>query len=409
MQFVSVDEAIAALPRAGRVFIGPGCGLPVALCDALGAAADRFRGLLVYCGLLFEPVGFLDADPACVRLVSLHPTGVTEPLITRGDAEYLPLRYSQIPAAFVPGGPLAADAALLQVSPPDGHGFCSLGVNAGTSAPVAHAAPLVIAEVNPHMPRTFGAGTLHVSEIDLAVAVDHPLVPLAPSRVTDVERAIAEQVAALVPDGATIQIGIGAAPQAILEALAGHHDLGIHSGMLCDGMIPLAEAGVITGARKSLDPYRLAAAEVLGTQPLFDFVDENPAVLMLPATMSHGLEYLRGQTGFVSINSALEIDLTGQVNAEWLDGRQVSGLGGSFDFVEATLYAPDAVSVLALNATAARGTVSRIVPDDAAPLPAVCRDGVRRGRPAGEDVARAGSGAGDDCPPVISAYIRIRR
>jgi 4-hydroxybutyrate CoA-transferase len=362
MQLVSLEEAIAALPRVGRVFVGPGCGIPSALCDTLGASAAQFRGLLVYCGLLFEPVRLLDADPACVRLVSLHPTGVTEPLITGGAADYLPLRYSQIPAAFVPGGPLAVAAALVQVSPPDAHGFCSLGVNAGTSAPVAHAAPLVIAEINPRMPRTFGAGLLHVSEIDLAVAVEHPLVPLAPARVTEVERAIAAHVAPLIPDGATIQIGIGAVPQAILEALAGHRDLGIHSGMLCDGMVPLAEAGVITGARKSLDPYRLAAAEVLGTQPLFDFVDDNPAVLMLPATLSHGLAYLCGQTNFVSINSALEVDLTGQVNAEWLDSRQISGLGGSFDFIEATLYAPGAVSILALNATAARGSVSRIVP-----------------------------------------------
>jgi acyl-CoA hydrolase len=131
-------------------------------------------------------------------------------------------------------------------------------------------------------------------------------------------------------------------------------------------MILLIESGAITGARKSLDPYRHVAAEVLGTQPLFDFVDDNPGVVMLPATMSHGLDYVRGQRGFVSINSALEVDLTGQVNAEWLAGRQVSGLGGSFDFVEGALYAPDGISILAMTATAARGTASRIVPQLAA-------------------------------------------
>jgi 4-hydroxybutyrate CoA-transferase len=362
VQIVSAADAIAALPQSGRVFVAPGCGLPVILCDALGAEADRFRGLLLYVGLVFEPVAFLDADPACVRLVSLHPTGPVEPLIARGDADYLPLRYSRIPATFSPGGSLPVDAALVQVSPPDARGYCSLGVSVGTTAPVAHTAPLVIAEINPRMPRTHGAGMLHVSEIDLAVEVDHPLVTLKPARVTETERAIAANVAALVPDGATIQIGIGAVPQAILEALAGHRDLGVHSGMLCDGMVPLVEAGVLTGARKSLDPYRLAAAEILGTEPLFEFIDDNPAVLMLPATMSHGLEYVQGQRGFVGINSALEVDLTGQVNAEWLDGRQVSGLGGSFDFVEAAMYAPGGVSILALNATAARGAASRIVP-----------------------------------------------
>ena len=362
MQLVSAQEAIAALPTSGRVFVAPGCGLPVVLCDALGEAAGRFRGLTVYAGLVFEPVGFLEADPACVRLVSLHPTGVTEPLITRSDADYLPLRYSQIPATFSRGGALPVDAALVQVSPPDARGHCSLGVSVGTTAPVVREAPLVIAEVNPRMPFTHGAGVLHVSEIDLAVAVDHPLVPLKPARVTEVERTIAGRVAALVPDGATIQIGIGAVPQAILESLAGHKDLGVHSGMLCDGMAPLAEAGVLTGARKTLDPYRLAAGEVLGTEPLFRFVDDNPRVLMLPATLSHGLEYLRGQANFVGINSALEVDLTGQVNAEWLEGRQVSGLGGSFDFVEAAMYAPGGISILAMTSTAARGTASRIVP-----------------------------------------------
>ena len=366
MQSVSPAEAIAALPASGRVFVAPGCGLPVALCDALGAAADRFRGLHIYCGLIFEPVGFLQADPACVRLVSLHPTAPVEPLITRGDADYLPLRYSQIPATFGRGGRLPVDAALIQVSPPDARGYCSLGVSVGTTAGVARDAPLVIAEVNPRMPRTHGAGVLHVSAIDLAVETDHPLLPLKPARVTDSERTIARNVATLVPDGATIQIGIGAVPQAILQAFGDRRDLGIHSGMLCDDMVPLAEAGVITGARKTLDPYRLAAGEVLGTEPLFDFVDDNPAVLMLPASMSHGLDYLRGQANFVSINSALEIDLTGQLNAEWLDGRQISGLGGSFDFVEAAMYAPGGVSIVAMTATAARGTASRIVPSLAA-------------------------------------------
>lgn len=360
-QFISAQDAIAALPRSGRVFVAPGCGLPVVLCDALGEAAGRFRGLVVYVGLVFEPVGMLGADPACVRVVSLHPTGPVEPLITRGNAEYLPLRYSRIPETFSPGGALAVDAALVQVSPPDARGYCSLGVSVGTTAPVARTAPLVIAEINRRMPRTHGAGVMHISEIDLAVEVEHPLVSLMPARVTEVERAIAAHTAALVPDGATIQIGIGAVPQAILDALSGHRDLGVHSGMLCDGMVPLVESGVITGGRKALDPYRLAAAEVLGTEPLFEFIDDNPSVLMLPATMSHGLEYVQGHRDFVSINSALEVDLTGQVNAEWLAGRQVSGLGGSFDFVEGAMYSPGGVSILAINATAARGTASRIV------------------------------------------------
>jgi 4-hydroxybutyrate CoA-transferase len=354
-------EAVAALPRQGRVFVAPGCGVPVALCDALSQERDRFDGLELYCGLMFEPVAFLDAVPQHFRLVSLHPGASVEPLITAGKADYLPLRYSRIPETLGAGGPLAVDAALIQVSPPDRRGYCSLGPAVSTSLPVARSTPLVIAEINPRCPRTHGDGVLHVSEIHIGVETDHPLVELKPARVGDTERAIARHVATLVPDGGTIQIGIGAVPQAILESLGGHRDLGVHSGLLCDGMIPLVESGVITGARKSLDPYRLTAGEVLGGTALFDFVDDNPAVRMVPAAVSHGLEYLHAQDRFVAINSALEVDLTGQVNAEWLAGRQISGLGGQFDFVEASMYSRGGLSIVALPATAAGGKASRIV------------------------------------------------
>lgn len=362
MELRSASAAVAALPRTGRVYLAPGCGLPATLSDALAVERDRFAGLELYCGLLFEPPAWLDAVPRHLRLVSLHPTAVVEPLITAGRADYLPLRYSRIPQALAAGGPLPVDAALVQVSPPDARGYCSLGTAVSTALPLVRTAPLVIAEINPRSPRTHGDSMIHVAEIDIGVEVDHPLVQLTPARVGDTERAIARHVAPLVPDGGTIQIGIGGVPQAILEALGGHRDLGVHSGMLCDGMIPLIEAGVITGARKSLDPYKLTAGEILGTDVLFRFVDDNPAVRMVPATISHGLEYLRDQERFVSINSALEVDLTGQINAEWLGGRQVSGLGGQFDFVEAAMYSRGGVSIVALPATAAGGTASRIVP-----------------------------------------------
>lgn len=362
MELRSARPAVAALPRSGRVFIAPGCGVPVVLCDALAQERDRFDGLELYCGLLFEPPAFLAAVPEHFRLVSLHPTAAVEPLITAGRAEYLPLRYSRIPETLAPGSALPVDAALVQVSPPDARGYCSLGTAVGTSLPLVRSAPLVIAEVNPRSPRAHGDGIVHVSEIDIGVEVDHPLVALDPAPVGETERAIARHVAGLVPDGGTIQIGIGAVPQAILAALGSHRDLGVHSGMLADGMVPLVAAGVITGARKSLDPYKLTAGEAIGSAALFRFLDDNPAVRMLPALVSHGLEYLRGQENFIAINSALEVDLTGQVNAEWLGGRQVSGLGGQFDFVEAALYARGGASIVALPATAARGEASRIVP-----------------------------------------------
>jgi 4-hydroxybutyrate CoA-transferase len=366
MERLSARDAIAALPATGRVFLGSGCGVPVSLSDALAVERERFSGLTIYSGLLFKAQPFFDAVPAHFNLVSLHPTAPVEALISQGRADYLPLRYSRIPDTFAPDGPLPVDAALIQVSPPDERGYCSLGAAVSTALPILRAAPLVIAEVNPDCPRTHGDGIVHVSEIDIGVEADRPLTELKPARVGEVERAIAGHVAGLVPDGATIQIGIGGVPQAILDALGGHRDLGVHSGMLCDGMIPLVEAGVITGARKTLDPGKHAAGELLGTRSLFEFVDDNPSVRMLPASLSHGLDYLRRHDRFVAINSALEVDLTGQVNAEWLAGRQVSGLGGQFDFVEATMHTPSARSILAVAATASGGKVSRITPSLAA-------------------------------------------
>ena len=362
MELRSARAAAAALPRRGRAFVGPGCGLPVALCEALAQERDRFAGLELYCGLIFEPLALFEAVPEHFRLVSLHPTGPVEPLITAGKAEYLPVRYSRIPETFAPDGPLPVDATIVQVSPPDARGYCSLGAAVSTTLPLVRSSPLVIAEINPRTPRTHGDGIVHVSEINIGVEVDHPLLELKAARVGETERAIGRHVAELVPDGGTIQIGIGAVPQAILEALGEHRHLGVHSGMLCDPMVPLVEGGVITGARKSLDPYKLGAGEVLGTAALFDFVHDNPSVRTLPATLSHGLEYLRDQDRFISINSALEVDLTGQVNAEWLNGRQISGLGGQFDFVEAAMYSRGGFSITALPATAAGGTASRIVP-----------------------------------------------
>lgn len=361
MEWCSARQAVMSLPRSGRVYIPTGAGVPVALCDALFDERDRFDGLEVVCGLLFRPLKLLEAAPHPFRIVTVQSSAVLEPLITAGRADYLPLRYSRTPQTFLPDGPLPADAALIQVSPPDARGFVSLGPSVGTALAVARAAPLVIAAVNHQCPRTHGEGTLHISEIDIAVETDEPLMELPATRTGDTERAIARHVANLVPDGATIQIGIGGVPNAILEALGNHRDLGIHSGMLSDGMVPLIEAGVITGARKRLDPYRHLAGEALGTRTLFDFIHGNPTVMMVNALRSHGLEYLQHQDGFVSINSALEVDLTGQVNAEWIDGRQVSGLGGSFDFTEAAMYARGGISIVALPATAARGKLSRIV------------------------------------------------
>jgi 4-hydroxybutyrate CoA-transferase len=368
MQIVSAEEAVRRLPARGRVFVAPGCGTPYSLLDALGDARDAFDDLDICTGLLFRPARFLDAVPRPFRLTVTHPTAVTEPLVTAGRADHLPLRYSQTPVIFGRAGLLPADAIFIQVSPPDRDGRCSLGASVSAALDLVSETPLVIAEINARTPRTAGA-EIDSSAISFACETDTPLIPYEPPVVGEVERAIAGRVAELVPDGACFQIGIGAIPQAILEALGDHRDLGIHSGLICDGMIPLIDRGVVTGARKTLDPGIIVAGEAMGTDALFRYVDRNPLFRLVSARYSHGLPVLQQLDNFTAINSALEVDLSGQVNAEWVNGRQISGLGGQFDFVEAALYARGGRSITALPSTAARGTVSRIVPALAAGTP----------------------------------------
>jgi acyl-CoA hydrolase len=234
-------------------------------------------------------------------------------------------------------------------------------VAVGVALPAARRAPLVIAQVNPRMPRTRGNACLHRSQIDWWVEVDEPLLPYPPPPITDVERAIGRHVAALVPDGATVQVGVGAIPQAVLEALGGHRDLALHS-LLVDASVDLIERGVVTAAARRVHRGRLDVAEVMGTTRLFDFVHDNPLVNMEPSAWVHDPEVVARYDRFVAINSALEVDLTGQVTAESLGGRQVAGIGGQFDFVLGASRSRGGVSIIALPSTGRAGAVSRIVP-----------------------------------------------
>lgn len=276
--------------------------------------------------------------------------------------EFLPIRYFDTIPTFSRGGPWAADAVLIHTSPPDPHGFVSLGVSVSYPLPIARQAPLVIAEVNERMPRTLGNALLHLSEIDWWVETSHPLVEYPPVPVGEVERRIAAHVAELIPDGATVQIGIGSLPQAIMETLVHKRDLGIHS-LLVDHMIGLVEKGVITNARKTLNPGRMDIGEIMGTDHLFRFAHENPIINMEPSSFIHNPMVIARIENFVSINSALEVDLSGQVNAESLGEEQVSGIGGQYDFVEGAYWSPGGKSIIALPSTSGRGAErSRIVP-----------------------------------------------
>jgi acyl-CoA hydrolase len=234
-------------------------------------------------------------------------------------------------------------------------------VSVSVSLPAARHAPLVIAQINRYVPRTLGNAFLHRSQVDVYAECDEPLLEYPPTPVGDVERAIGQHVASLVPDGATVQVGIGAIPQAVLEALGDHRDLALHS-LLVDPAVSLIERGVVTGVRKRVHRGRLDTAEVMGTRRLFDFVHEHPLINMEPSSWIHDPVVVGEHERFVSVNSALEIDLTGQVTAESLGPRQVAGIGGQFDFVLGASRSDGGVSVVALPATGRGGRVSRIVP-----------------------------------------------
>jgi len=345
-----------------KVLLPPGCGEPAALVAEICRQSERLRDLTLIHGIHLGDYPFARPEHASLRVATWHMSPKLEDARRRRRADFLPLRYFDLIAAFDGDGAWAPDAVLVHVAPPDAGGYLSLGVSASVALRAARQAPFVIAQVNPNMPRTLGNAVLHRSEIDVWVEVDEPLLAYPPTEVKDLERAIGRHVAALVPDGAVVQVGVGAIPQAVLEALGDHRDLALHS-LIVDGAVPLIERGVVTAARKNFRPGRSDIAEAMGTRRLFDLLHENPLVSMDSSAVIHDPNMAARLDRFVSVNSALEIDLAGQVTAESLGGRQVAGIGGQFDFVLASSRSAGGVSVIALPSTGGRdGAVSRIVP-----------------------------------------------
>lgn len=358
---VGVEAAIGLLRPGMRVLLPPGCGEPRTLVEEVVRQADRLRPLLLMGGLLLGDYPFCAPEHAeAFRWATFHVMPALEHPLARGQVDFIPIRYFDAPWAFGPRGPWAADAVLVQTAPPDAAGRLSLGVSTSYPLPVARAAPVVIAEVNARMPRTLGDSTVPLERVAAWVETDRPLVPYPSPRVGETERRIATRVAELVPDGATVQVGIGAVPEAIGDALSGHRDLSLHS-LLVDAMLPLLERGVVNGARNRRHPGRVDLGEIMGTERLFRFVHENPVVHMEPSTSIHDPAVVATIERFVSVNSAIEVDLTGQVNAESIGDRQVAGVGGQFDFVAGAARAPGGRSVIALPSTGRGGERSRIV------------------------------------------------
>ncbi len=361
-QKLTLPDAVGCLRPGMKVLLPPGCAEPAAFIRELCRQADRLAPLTLMGGLLLGDYPF--CRPEYARRIKWVTWQLMPPAVEpweRGQVDFVPARYFGAVALFERGGAWEPDGVVVHTTPPDRFGYLSLGVSVSYPLLAARKAPLVLAQVNPQMPRTLGNAFLHRSQVDYWVEAEHPLLEYPPSSLGHVEREIGRRVSGMIPDEATIQIGVGAIPQAIMAALGDRRDLGVHS-ILVDHMLPLIEKGIITNARKSLHPGRMDICEVMGTRRLFDFVHENRLINMEPSDIVHDPQVVGRIRNFVSINSALEVDLAGQVNAESVGPRQLSGIGGQFDFVLGATRAPGGLAVIALPSTGRGGTVSRIVP-----------------------------------------------
>jgi acyl-CoA hydrolase len=359
---VSVDEAIDAIPDGATVFVQSGCAMPQHLMQALAERSDRFQRLTLITGFLVERPAVADVADGPFEFLCLHPSRLLADHLAAGTARVVPVRYSDYAGMFDPDGPIDLDVAIVQVSGVDTGGRCSLGVSVGGAIGAVRNARLVIAQVNEAMPYTYGDGELGIDELDLLVPGDEPLLELPPAEITPEVAAIAAFVADLVPDGATLQLGVGAIPDAVTNALRSRRDLGLHGGLVTDGCRRLAEAGALTNAEKAFDQGVSVTAEAMGTHALYQWLHRNPTVRFVEAGTSHGIATLQRCHRLVAINSAIEVALDGTVNAEAIGGRIVSGPGGQPDFAAAAAAAPGGRSIIAFPSTSGDGRHSRIVP-----------------------------------------------
>jgi len=357
-----MDEAMAAIADGSRVYISPICSIPTALVQAMADQRDRWTAIDLVTDYLVEPLPVFDHPNDPFTLTSLQPSRAVEKMRAAGALRSVPASYNQYLGFIGPGGRFAADVALIQVSPPGPEGRFSLGVGGGSSAELARTVPLLIAEVNPNMPYTFGAGELERSDIDLLVEVEHPVTELVVPEPDAIAQQIGALAAAEIEDGAVLQFGIGAIPESVLGELTARRDMGIHGGMIGDTVIDLYEAGALSGSRKSTYPGKMVVAGVLGTRKSFDWVDRNDEVLTVGSQFSHGPIALALLDRFTAINSALQISLDGSVNAEMAGTRVLSGPGGQPDFAVGAAASAGGLSIIAFPSTAARGTQSRVVP-----------------------------------------------
>jgi 4-hydroxybutyrate CoA-transferase len=359
---VNAAEALKAVPSGARVWIHSGCATPITLLDALVARASELHDVEIVHMMTLGRAEYTRPEyEGHFRHRGLFLGANVRDAVAAGRADYTPIFLSEIEGLFT-SGVMPLDVVLMQVSPPDAHGFVSLGTTVDCTLTASRCAKILIAEVNDRMPRTHGETNIHVSHLTSIVESSRPLLELPSDSFTDMHLRVARNVASLIPDGATLQTGIGGIPEAVLKCLDGKCDLGIHTEMCPDGVIELMESGVINGERKSLHKGKAVLSFVLGSQRLFDFLDENPSFEFRSISYTNDPFVVAQNDNMVAINSALQIDLTGQVCADSLGTRPYSGFGGQIDFMRGAARSKGGLPIIALPSTAVDGTVSRIVP-----------------------------------------------
>lgn len=353
-------EAVGLITPGQRIFIGSGAAVPQGLMRALAARAGELADneLLHLLTLGLDPTTDRRFSHK-IRHANFFIGANHRQAVLEGRADYTPVFLSEIPS-LLRSGAIPLDVALIQVSAPDAHGFASYGVSVDVVKPAAEAARLLVAEVNPQMPRTLGDSFLHLDEIDVIVLGEAPIPELTPDAPDEVSQRIGQNVASLVEDGATLQMGIGTIPDAVLANLGGRRDLGVHTEMFSDGLLPLIDQGIVNNARKTLHRGKIVTSFVMGTRRLYDFVDNNPMIEFRPSQYVNDPFLIARNDKMVAINSALEVDLTGQVCADSIGYRFYSGIGGQVDFVRGAARSAGGKPIIALPSTAKGGTISRI-------------------------------------------------
>ena len=361
MRVVPASEAVSHIRSGDHVFVHGAAAAPNVLLAALAARAADLRDVVMTHLHLEGPAPHLAPEMAAhFRHRALFIGSNARQAVAEGRAEYVPVFLSDIPH-LMQRGSIQVDVAILNLTPPDRHGYCSLGTSVDVALAASRAARLVIAQLNPAVPRTLGDGFVPAARIDYGVEVNEPPVAVTLPEIGDVEQRIGTRIAALVPDRATIQMGIGAIPTAVALSLTEHRDLGIHSEMITDVVVDLVEQGVVTGAFKEVNRGKIVSAFLTGTKRLYDFVDDNPQVEMRPADYTNDSAVIRRFRRMTAINSAVEVDLTGQVCADSIGHRLLSGVGGQMDFIRGAALAEEGRAIIALPSTAGDGAYSRIV------------------------------------------------